>query len=88
MSRGITRMNQGQGFTANLVTSLLVTLGSGLGLPLSTTHVSVGALSGIGIVNGTARGRTILAILLAWITTLPLGALLAGAAFGALRTIG
>jgi len=30
------------------------------------------------MVNGTANPRTILTILLAWITTLPLGALLGG----------
>jgi PiT family inorganic phosphate transporter len=50
---------------------------SRLGLPVSTTHVSVGALFGIGTVTGTARAKTILSILLAWITTLPLGAAVA-----------
>jgi PiT family inorganic phosphate transporter len=74
-------MNPGQGFTANLVTALLVTMASRFGLPVSTTHVSVGALFGIGVVNGTARWRMILTILLAWITTLPLGAALAGATY-------
>jgi PiT family inorganic phosphate transporter len=78
MSQKITRMNPGQGFTANLVTASLVALASPLALPVSTTHVSVGSLFGIGLVNGTARPRMILTILLAWLTTLPLGALLAG----------
>jgi len=81
MSQKITRMNPGQGFTANLVTALLVTMASRLGLPVSTTHVSVGALFGIGVVNGTARWRMILTILLAWITTLPLGAALAAGTY-------
>jgi PiT family inorganic phosphate transporter len=81
MSRRITRMNAGQGFAANLVTSVLVVLASLAGLPVSTTHVSVGALFGIGVVNGTARKGTALAIVLEWITTLPLGALLGGAAY-------
>jgi PiT family inorganic phosphate transporter len=88
MSRKITYMNPGQGFTANLVTSLLVTLASRFGLPVSTTHVSVGALFGIGTVNGTARNSVILTILLAWITTLPLGALFAGATYWAVRGVG
>jgi len=83
MSRRITRMNPGQGFTANLVTSLLVVLASRFGLPVSTTHVSVGALFGIGIVNGTAERRVIFGILLAWLTTLPMGALFAAAAYWA-----
>jgi inorganic phosphate transporter, PiT family len=86
MSQKITRMNPGQGFTANLITSLLVTLASRFGLPVSTTHVSVGALFGIGIVNGTARARMIVTILLAWVTTLPLAAVLAGATYWTIRS--
>jgi inorganic phosphate transporter, PiT family len=81
LSRKITRMNPGQGFTANLVTALLVTTASRFGLPVSTTHVSVGSLFGIGIVNKTANRSMILAILLAWLTTLPLAALLGAAAY-------
>jgi PiT family inorganic phosphate transporter len=88
MSRKITRMNPGQGFTANLVTSVLVAGASRLGLPVSTTHVSCGALFGIGTVNGTARLGTILTILLAWVTTLPLGAALAAGSYLLLRALG
>jgi PiT family inorganic phosphate transporter len=88
MSRKITRMNPGQGFTANLATALLVAGASRLGLPVSTTHVAVGALFGIGVVNGTARARTVLGILLAWVTTLPLGAVLAAGVYVALRAAG
>jgi inorganic phosphate transporter, PiT family len=80
MSFGITSMNHGQGFTANLVTATLVTLASTVGLPVSTTHVSCGALFGIGAANGEARWRTIGQILTAWLTTLPV-ATACGAAF-------
>ena len=76
MSRKITRLNPGQGLTANLITAFMVTAASQLGLPVSTTHVSVGSLFGIGLVNGTARRNTILSILLAWVTTLPTAAVL------------
>ena len=88
MSKKITRMNPGQGFTANLVTSILVASASGFGLPVSTTHVSVGSLFGIGVVNGSARWKTVLAILLAWVTTLPLGAGLAALVYLGLRAFG
>lgn len=88
MSRKITRMNAGQGFTANLVTALLVTVASRFGLPVSTTHVSCGSLFGIGAVNGTARWRMILSILLAWVTTLPLAAVLAASAYTILSALG
>lgn len=72
MSHRITAMNEGQGFSANLATAILVILASGLGLPVSTTHVSVGALFGIGVANRRADGRRILSILASWVTTLPL----------------
>ena len=88
LSKKITCMNAGQGFTANLVTSVLVAGASRLGLPVSTTHVSVGALFGIGVVNRTARARTVLTILTAWVTTLPLAAALAAAVYLALQAAG
>lgn len=76
LSKKITTMNPGQAFTANMVTAVLV-LGACLhAMPVSTTHVSVGALFGLGLVTGRAQWGTIRTILLAWILTLPVGALL------------
>lgn len=46
MSFKITSINHGQGFAANVTTGILVILASKYGLPVSTTHVSVGSLSG------------------------------------------
>lgn len=83
----ITSMSHGQGLCANLVTAALVTLASPLGLPVSTTHVSCGALFGIGTASGQARWRTIGAILLAWVITLPLAAVLAALAARAARSL-
>ena len=77
MSHGITEMNDGQAFTANLATAALVLVASRFGLPVSTTHVSVGALFGIGAVRGGTRWLTIGAIVAAWLAVLPLAALLA-----------
>lgn len=77
LSHHITEMNVGQGFSANLVTAVLVTSASRWGLPVSTTHVSCGALFGIGSVTGQAHWPIIFQILLAWITTLPCAALIA-----------
>lgn len=79
MSYRITPMNDGQAFTANLTTAGLVILASTAGLPVSTTHVSCGALFGIGAVEGRARWRTIATILTAWVATLPAAAALAAA---------
>jgi PiT family inorganic phosphate transporter len=76
MSRKITSMNHGQGFVANLVTGVIVIAASRLGMPVSTTHVSCGALFGIGTVTRQARPRMIATILTAWVTTLPIAAVL------------
>ncbi len=86
LSFGITGMNHGQAFSANVITALLVTLASPLGLPVSTTHVSCGALIGIGAASGEARWRTIAQILAAWVITLPCGGLIAAAAAAILHT--
>jgi PiT family inorganic phosphate transporter len=80
MSHKITRMNHGQGFSANLVTAGLVILASRFGWPVSTTHVSCGALFGIGAVTRQAQWKTIGAVVLAWGITLPTAALLAALA--------
>jgi PiT family inorganic phosphate transporter len=78
MSHKITAMNHGQGFSANLSTGILVTLASLAGLPVSTTHVSVGSLFGIGIMTGQANPKVIVNIVLSWIITLPCAAILGG----------
>ena len=81
MSKRITTMNNGQGFTANLTTAILVVLASLLGLPVSTTHVSVGALFGIGLTTGKANPRVMSAIVLSWVVTLPCAAITASAIY-------
>lgn len=88
MSRRITSMNAGQGFTSNLVTGLLVVAASRWGLPVSTTHVSCGSLFGLGAVTGQARWHLIGRILLAWVVTLPLAGLLGALAYRLLRAFG
>lgn len=77
LAHKITGMNPGQGFAANVSTALLGIAGSLCGLPLSTTHVSVGSLLGIGIVTRQARWKTAVPVLLAWVVTLPCGAVAA-----------
>lgn len=78
MSKKITPMNSGQGFTANLVTGLLVTTASIHGLPVSTTHVSVGSIFGIGTVTKKADLKVVRNILLSWLLTLPIAAIFSG----------
>ncbi|MEE8076215.1 MAG: inorganic phosphate transporter [Candidatus Binatia bacterium] len=87
MSKRITEMDFGQGFAANLVASFLVIFASRWGLPVSTTHVSCGALFGIGAVNGKARWGVVRSIVLAWVLTLPVAALLSGGIFTVLQDL-
>ena len=88
MSRKIAGMNDGQALTANLVTALLVIVASRFGLPVSTTQVSVGAISGVGIVNRSVDPRTVKAILASWLLTLPIAATLSAATGLLLRAFG
>ena len=81
MSKKITPMTHGQGFAANLVTSGLVIFASRLGVPVSTTHVSCGSLFGIGMVTRQANMRVIREILMSWILTLPVAAILGGSLY-------
>lgn len=77
MSYKITRISHGQGLSANLTTALLVVFASKLGLPVSTTHVAVGALFGIGLISKNTNTRMMTSILLSWLLTLPCAALCA-----------
>lgn len=76
MGKKITPMSHGQGFAANLVTGFMVIFASRLGVPVSTTHVSVGSLFGIGLITGKANKRVVSEILLSWLLTLPVAAFL------------
>jgi inorganic phosphate transporter, PiT family len=80
LAHKISGMDPGQGCTANLSTAVLVIAGSLWGLPLSTTHVSVGSMLGIGTATGRTHWRTAAPVLMAWVVTLPCAALLAAGA--------
>ncbi|MCL6264877.1 inorganic phosphate transporter [Flagellimonas myxillae] len=88
MSKKITPMNSGQGFTANLVTGALVTTASIHGMPVSTTHVSVGSIFGIGTVTKKANLKVVRNILLSWLLTLPIAAICSAAVYWLLLTLG
>jgi len=87
LANKVTAMTPGQGFAANLVTAALVTTASFHGLPVSTTHVSVGSLLGMGASTGQAKWRKVIEILVAWVTTLPIAAAMAMAVAVTLRVV-
>ncbi len=60
-----------QGLGANSITGLLVIAASYFGLPVSTTHVSVGSIYGVGLVDKNANNKELVKIVLSWMLTLP-----------------
>lgn len=82
MSRKITGMHHRDGFVANVATGFLVIVASRFGVPVSTTHVSVGALFGIGIVTGHVHGEMSRNVVLSWVVTLPCAAAVSALAYG------
>jgi PiT family inorganic phosphate transporter len=73
----ITPMTPAEGLAGNLATSLLVIGASRLGLPVSTTHVSTGGIFGIGAASGGLHRRMASEVVMAWVVTLPVAAVLA-----------
>ncbi len=79
LAHRVTTMDPRQGLVANVGTSFLVLGASPLGLPVSTTHVSTGALMGIRWAESERpiQSDALRAILFAWCVTLPVAAGLA-----------
>ncbi|WP_169752188.1 inorganic phosphate transporter [Campylobacter mucosalis] len=62
------------GFSAELAASIVILFATKLGLPVSSTHILIGAVLGIGILNKNANWSMVRPILLAWVITLPTAA--------------
>ncbi|MGH9022011.1 MAG: inorganic phosphate transporter [Acidimicrobiia bacterium] len=70
LGEGVVKMSHVEGFRANLATAVLVGLGANRGLPMSTTHVSTGAIAGAaGRHLSRLSGRTLRDFALAWTVT-------------------
>lgn len=87
MSKKITEINRGQGFVSNFISGILIIFASKIGVPVSTTHVTIGSLFGIGLVSRKAKFNTIKQIILSWLITLPMGALLSAGAYFLLKNL-
>ena len=79
IGKRITELTPSRGFCAELSAAATVVVASRLGLPVSTTHIIVGAVLGVGFAGGIAAIdlRVIARIVTSWIITLPIGAALA-----------
>lgn len=83
LAEKVTRMDHLEGFSANLTTALLVTFAARFGLPVSTTHVSSGAIIGMGLWKGPRQvnWKTVGEMALAWLLTLPVAGLLSAGCY-------
>jgi PiT family inorganic phosphate transporter len=79
----ITELTPTRGYCATLAAATTVVLASKTGLPVSTTHIAVGAVMGVGLARGIGALdlRVIGNIVVSWIVTLPAGAILAALFF-------
>ena len=78
IGENIVKLTPSKGFSAQLAAALTVVIASQLDMPVSTTHTLVGAVIGIGLVEGASsiNFNSVRTIVLSWVVTLPAGALL------------
>jgi PiT family inorganic phosphate transporter len=83
----ITQLTPTRGFSAELAAAATVVLASRTGIPVSTTHILVGAVIGVGLARGVGAIdlRVIGKIIISWVVTLPAGGILAAFFFFTLK---
>ncbi|MCV3355983.1 inorganic phosphate transporter [Campylobacter sp. RKI_CA19_01122] len=69
------------GFSAELGASIVILLATQLGIPVSSTHILIGAILGIGVFNKDAKWGMMKPIGLAWVITLPVAGILSSIIF-------
>jgi PiT family inorganic phosphate transporter len=76
IGKKITELTPSRGFAATLAAALTIVLASRLGIPVSTTHILVGSVLGVGLARGIGAIdlRVVGSILISWVATLPLAA--------------
>merc|ERR1719203_1989108 len=82
----ITPITPPKAFVVNFSATLVVLLATRLGIPISTTHASVGAVVGVGIAEGMRNvdWKVMTKVFLSWILTLPIVGVTAGGIFALL----
>ncbi len=84
MGQKITKLKPIDGFCAETASAISLFTATALGVPVSTTHVITGAISGVGSVRrlSAVRWGLTLNIVWAWGLTIPASALMAGMVYG------
>jgi PiT family inorganic phosphate transporter len=78
LAEGVTKMDHREGLLSNATTAALVGAGTIFGLPMSTTHIASSAIIAIGLnrKTGQTNRKTVRDMILAWVVTIPVSALL------------
>lgn len=89
VGKRITELTPSRGFAAGFGAATTIVLASKLGLPISTTHVLVGAVLGVGFARGIGaiNLNIVRDIVISWVVTVPAGAILSVIFFFALRNL-
>ena len=85
----ITELTPTRGFCATLAAATTVVLASKTGIPVSTTHIAVGGVMGVGLARGIGAidFRVLGGIVVSWIVTLPAAGIMAALTFFVLKGI-
>jgi PiT family inorganic phosphate transporter len=87
MGQKITKLRPIDGFCAETAAASSIFLSTHLGIPVSTTHVITGAISGVGSANrlSAVRWNVTLRIVWAWIFTIPVAGVISGLIYFLIR---
>ncbi len=87
IGESIISLQPSSGFCAELATATTILLASRLGLPVSTSHVLVGGVVGVGLVQNpnSVKFKTLQGIATAWLVTVPISAGLSAVIFSITR---
>lgn len=79
MGQKIVRLRPIDGFCAETASAASIFMATHLGIPVSTTHVITGAVTGVGVARSVSsvKWQVTLRIVWAWIFTIPMSALIA-----------
>lgn len=82
VGEGITKLDFAKGFAAQISTASTVLLSTTLGLSVSTTHILVGSIAGVAIVEKQPVNKKLLGkIMVTWVVTFPAAALISASFF-------
>jgi len=89
VGESITYLTNTRGFAVDFSTATTVLLASVLGMPISTTHVVVGSVTGVGLARGveTVNVGVLKNVVLSWIVTVPFTAGLSALLFLVFKSI-